>query len=112
MEDNSPAGMKLAVHFAKLSKSLGSCEHLSESRSVREFRIDRCFVPVVPFSLLSGFGSSGAYLISILFSSYLCSNKNAGYILIAMLSREREQVLCMCSPGQGMMESHEIFPQG
>lgn len=81
--------MKLAVHFAKLSKSLGSCEHLSESRSVREFRIDWCFVPMVAFSLLSGFGSSGAYLISILFSSYLSSNNNAGYGLTAMLSRER-----------------------
>lgn len=76
--------MKLAVHFAKLSKSLGSpCEHLLESGSVREFGIDWHFTPVVPFSLLSGFGSSGAYLLSILLSAYLSGNFNAGYILSA-----------------------------
>lgn len=74
--------MKLAVHFAKLSKSLGSpCEHLFGS--VREFGIDWHFTPVVPFSLLSGFGSSGAYLLSILLSAYLSGNFNAGYILSA-----------------------------
>lgn len=81
--------MKLAVHFAKLSKSLGSaCERLSESGSVREFRIDWCFTPVVPFSLLSGFGSSGAYLLSILLSACLSGNINAGYVLSAWHGNE------------------------
>lgn len=76
--------MKLTVHFAKLSKSLGSpCEHLSESESFREFRIDWCFTPAVSFSFLSGFGFSGAYLLSFLLSAYLSGNLSAGYILSA-----------------------------
>lgn len=76
--------MKLTVHFAKLSKSLGSlCEHLSESESFREFRIDWSVTPAVPFGFLSGFGFSSAYLLSILLSAYLSGNLNAGYILSA-----------------------------
>lgn len=76
--------MKLAVHFAKLTKSLGSpCEHLSESGSARELRIDWCFTPVVLFNLLSGFGSFGAYLLSILLSAYLSGDINAGCIISA-----------------------------
>lgn len=76
--------MKLTVLFAKLLKSLGSpCEHLAESESFREFRIDWCFTPAAPFSFLSGFGFSGAYLLSILLSAYLSGNINAGYILSA-----------------------------
>lgn len=76
--------MKLAVHFAKLSKSLGSpWEHLSGSGAVRELRIDWRFAPAVPFSLLSGFGASSAYLLSVLLSAYLCGNIKAGYVLSA-----------------------------